>query len=567
MFHIQAPDAVAYQPPGLVTPPEADAPQRPLVAAISAATRRDAALELMRRRRARHTLLEYARAIEIPGKPVNKDGAEDSELFVPVETALAPHHVLIMRAIERAMDTHDGRLMIFAPPGSAKSTYASVIAPVRKLQKIPGYRIILASYNTKIAAKQSRKARALARQRRAVNIWPDRPFLAYDQKAVDQWALTNGSEFMAYGILSGITGNRANGVLIDDPVKSRLEADSETIRDRIFEEYQDAITTRLLPGGWIILIMTRWHPDDLAGRILPDDYDGQSGEIRCKDGQVWEVLNLTAKCERDDDPLGRAIGEYIWPEWFPVTHWAKWENNPAAARTWSALCQQRPSLGEGLEFKREWFKWFDPDAEPGSPDGVPEKMTMYAATDFATKEDKSDFSEHGVAGLDLNMHLWIVDWWYGQKTTDITIAHAIDMIARHNPWRWWDEGGPIDNALRPHFTAAMREAEPPVYVELESKTSIKNKALKLQSFQARVAQGKVHLPLNRPWAKRLVDQLCAFPAVKNDDACDVCGLLGRGIDDMIQPHRPVVQEKKVLKPFTGEWVEYSDEPKLAPRYT
>lgn len=454
------------------------------------------------------------------------------------------------------------------------STYASVVGPVWKMKKTPNYRIILGSYNMKIAAKQSRRARQLARQDKEISIWDDRPFLAGDQKAIDQWALSNGSEFMAAGLQSGITGSRAHGVVIDDPVKNREEADSETIREKIYDEYADAVTTRLMPGGWICLIQTRWSPDDLAGRILPEDYDGQSGDVLCRDGQVWRVINFPAKCERIDDPLGRPIGHYIWPEWFSQTkdptdgtHWAKWETNPRTARTWAALFQQRPTLGEGLEIRREWFKWYDPDIEPGKPGGCPDLLTIYGATDIATKEDKSDFSEHGIIGLDTDMNFWFRDWWYGQKTTDVSIANAIALILRWHPWRWWDEGGPIDNAIRPHFTAAMRASQPPCYVELESKPSIKNKTLKLASFQARVAGGQVYMPLKRAWATRLVDQLCAFPAVQNDDACDVCGLLGRGIDSMISPHRPRAPERKELIPFTGAWVEHTEQAEMKPRYT
>lgn len=532
-------------------------------------TRQQAALELLRRQRASNSLVEYARSIDVPGAPVNPDPEE--EHFKSVETSLALHHRLILEAIERATNKFMGRLMIFAPPGSAKSSYASVVTPAYLLAKNPGYRIILASYAANIAWKQSRKARALCRQPAHVSIWNDRPILAMDQKAVPQWALSNGSEFMAFGITAGITGNRANGILLDDPVAGREAADSPVIRDKTWDEYQDSATTRLLPGGWIIIIQTRWNEDDVAGRILPEDYAGQSGRILCRDGQYWEVVNIPAKAEHTDDPLGRAPGEYLWPEWFPVEHWAQWEHNPRASRTWSALFQQRPTAGEGLEFKREWFKWYDPDAEVGSPAGRPKNLTIYGASDFATKEDKGDFTEHGIVGLDSadkGANFWFLDWWFGQKTTDVGINNAVALMGKHHPRRWWDEGGPIDNAISPAMQRAMREAQPPVYVTIKPLPSIRNKTLKLASFQARAAQGKVYLPLRRPWATRLVDQLCSFPGGKYDDACDVAGLLGRGVDDMMAAHDDrEVALKKGLVPFSVEWLESTDdEMKFTPRY-
>lgn len=325
--------------------------------------------EILRRQRARSSLMEYSQAIDIPGAPVtNRD---DEEIFKPIETRVAHHHRLLMQAITRCMTNPDGgRLMLFLPPGCAKSTYADVVGGTWALGKWPGHRIILASYATGIATKQSRKARAVCRQKAYGTIWPERPRLLDDQRAVDEWSLTNGSEFMAAGILAGITGNRANGVIIDDPVANREQADSATIREKIYAEYVDTALTRLLPGGYVILIMTRWHSDDLAGAILPEDYYGESGVIDCRDGQTWEVLSLPAKCERADDPLGRQIGDYIWPEWFKPRHFATWENNPRARRTWAALYQQRPTIEGGLHFARSDFGWYDPDLPPGFDDAT-----------------------------------------------------------------------------------------------------------------------------------------------------------------------------------------------------
>lgn len=543
-----------------------DGVQPPLTPAhLTGITREAAAMELWRRQRARGSLLEYARAIDIPGAPLGSD--DDAEMFKPIETTLAKHHVLMMLEIEKCMNTPGGRLMLFLPPGSAKSTYASVVAPVHKLSQVSGYRIILASYAAKIAWKQSRKARALARQPKQVAIWEDRPTLSTEKKGADEWVLTNGSEFMAAGLLSGITGNRANGIIIDDPIAGREAADSEVIRDKTSDEYIDSVTTRLLPGGWVIFCNTRWHEDDPCGRILPEDYKGESGRILCRDGQWWTVLNIPAKAEHEDDPLQRKIGEYLWPEWFPKDHWAQWEHNPRAARTWAALFQQRPTAGEGLDFKREWFKWYDPDIEPGEPGGRPATLTTYGASDYATKEDKGDFTEHGIVGLDPVMNFWFLDWWFGQKTTDVSIAAWASLVARWRPHRWWNEGGPIDNAIAPALARAMTEHTPPIWTKLDALPSIKNKAIKLSSFQARAAAGKVYLPLRRPWATRLVDQLCGFPAAKYDDAADVAGLIGRGVDVMMTPHAARSVERRVIKPFTGAWLEMEDDSnKLEPRY-
>ena len=134
-----------------------------------------------------------------------------------------------------------------------------------------------------------------------------------DNAAADQWALENQAEYMAGGMHSGITGNRADGLVIDDPLKGREDADSAVIRDKTWEAYLSDLRTRLKPNGFIIMILTRWHEDDPAGRILPEDYNGETGWVTARDGEQWYVLSLQAECERADDPLGRKIGDYIWP--------------------------------------------------------------------------------------------------------------------------------------------------------------------------------------------------------------------------------------------------------------
>lgn len=522
-----------------------------------------AVAELLRRQRSQASLAEYARSIDIPGAPANAD--PDNEQFRAVETSLAAHHLLILNKIQETMEKRNGRLMIFAPPGSAKSSYASVVAPAWALAKWAGYRIILASYASDIAERHSRKTRSLCRQEAHVSIWPDQPELRADQRSVGSWALSNGSEFMAAGLLAGITGNRADGVIIDDPVKGREEADSETIQKKTVEEYRDSVVSRLKPGAWIILIQTRWNENDLAGSILPEDYKGQSGPVLCRDGQVWEIINLPAEAECPDDPLGRKPGEFLWEEWFGRDHWMIRKNDPQGQRTWASLYQQRPTAGDGIEFKREWFKWYDPNIPAGEPGGLPKQLTIYAASDFATKKDKGDFTEHGIWGIDAVGDLWALDWWYGQKTTDIWIAQMVMMMRKWRPMKWWHEGGPIGEAVTPAILRAMREGK--VYVVLESMPSIQNKAVKLGSFQARAATGTVHWPNGRPWAGRAIDQLCAFPAGRYDDAADECGLIGRGIDAMTNPHIPSAKPKPLLVPFSVKWLHHQEKDESnKPRY-
>lgn len=483
--------------------------------------------ELAARDRAATSLSDYAQYIEVPGEPVKDDQDGADWVYKPAGSGQAKHHRLILDIIERVIMGGLPRAMFFMPPGSAKSTYGSVVAPTWAMGRVPNTKIILASYGSDLAKKHGRKARAIAKSAHFKAVFDCS--LSTDTAAADEWATTNGSEYMSAGILSGITGNRAHGIIIDDPIKGRQDADSQTIRDRTWEAYQDDIKTRLIPGGWEIIIQTRWHEDDLAGRLLPDGYAGESGLATCKDGRKWYIVNIPAECERLDDPLGRKVGELLWPEWFTSDHFDGFRAQP---RTWSALFQQRPAPDQGTYFQRNWFHRYQPHECPAD-------LHVYISSDFAVTDsgDDPDYTEHGVWGLDEVSGLWMVDWWKGQKTADVWIAELLALFKRHAPLAWFGEGGVIRRAIEPFMVRMMMDTE--TYCRVEWVNPINDKATRARSFQARAASGKVHIPVG-PDGDRLIDQLVAFPAGRYDDAVDVCSLIGLVID---QAHPAVVDRQ------------------------
>lgn len=368
----------------------------------------EAAQHLLNRRRARTDIVTYAATIDVPGRPVSDD--EDCELFRPVETHLAAHHQLLLRALDETSNTRYGRLLVLMPPGSAKSTYASVVFPSKYLGAAPRRRLILTSYGADLARKMGRKTRSIIRQLRYQRYWNTQ--LSGDSQAADQFALTNGSEYMASGLLSGITGNRADGAIVDDPLSGRQAAESEKERQTTWDAYQDDLLTRLVPGGWLAMVLTHWHQEDPAGRILPDGWDGESGIFDCKDGMKWRVLCLQAKCETHSDPLGRKIGEFLWPEWFDRQHWVAFERNPM---TWNSLFQQRPRPPEGAFFTREMLLVDDQPVE--TPQLV---HVVFAVIDTAIKTGKKNdgtgvvYFSYSKRGGIRPYPLVILDWDYQQ---------------------------------------------------------------------------------------------------------------------------------------------------------
>jgi len=429
--------------------------------------------------------------------------------------------------------------------------------------KFPGSRIILTSYASSLAHRQARRAKQIALSRAYRDLWEVTPQIIKDSDP--EWTLQINediSEMLSAGITAGITGNRANGCIIDDPVAGREEADSPAVRKKTLDAYQDDLLTRLLPGAWLILIQTRWHELDLAGEILPHDYKGQSGMIRCRDGLDWEVLNMPAKAEHHDDPLGRKIGEYIWPEYYDPKHWQMFENGvgPERQRTWTSLYQQRPSPQGSGKFTREMVRYYD--ELPESAQRAPRIM----CSDWAVTAGKNDFSEIGVAALDSDDNLYLIDWWYKQADTGEVMAQYLAMVIRHNSQLGFNEGGVIDKAVRPTFTTSLRdynararrEGRRSVYHDLRSLPSMQDKLAKTGTFGARMSMGQVLWPRRAPWTERVLEQLFALPAGRFDDAADVCGLFGRGLEQYHPPAAAKIERKVGIKPFTEAWLTYNE---------
>lgn len=507
-----------------------------------------AARELLRRRRARESLVSFSQAIEIPGAPISEDA--DEWLFKPIETSVAAHHILTMEAIERCIRTDYGRLIIMEPPGSAKSTYASVVGTTWAMGAFPGLRVLMTSYAGTPIIRHSKRARQIAGSALYQSIWPTETRLIGDSRAADEWELTNGSGMFAAGLLGGLTSSRCDLGIVDDPVAGREEADSETVRKKTRAAYDDDFLTRLKPKASIILIQTRWHEDDLAGSILPENYAGESGPVLCRDGQTWEVLCITAKAERSDDPLGRKVGDYLWPEWFGAKHWQIYESN---GRTWSALYQQRPVPDTGGQFERGWFHFYD-DHE------LPKQLNNYGASDYAVTVKGGDWTEHGVMGSDSDGQIWLRDWWTGQEAPDVTVDAKLTLAHQYKTLAWYGESGVIEKAIEPETNRQMRDRQKQgkaAWTVMEYLPSIGDKIARVATFRARVKAGMVHLP-RKPWAYALVDQLCAFPMGKFDDKADVCGLFGRALDKMADARPAPDKKPEPLTPFTQPWFDAID---------
>ena len=425
------------------------------------------------------------------------------------------HHRLLIEKLEQIVSGELKRLMVWMPPGSAKSTYASILFPPYYMGRNPSASILGVSNTTELAERFSRRARNIVSGPRFSNVFGFT--CSEDTKSAGSWENEKGGEFFAAGIGSAIAGRRAGLGLIDDPVKSREEADSERVREKHWDWYLNDFLTRLLPNAPQIIIQTRWHEDDLSGRILE------------REASRWAVLKLPMLAGAAD-PLGRKSGDRLWPEWFTDD---QVQTAQMDVRAWNALYQQDPSPEDGEYFKREWFNEYDRPS-PGAH--------LYGASDYAVSEGMGDYSEHGIFELDFNGDLYIRDWWRGQTSPEQWIERQCDLIAAYSPMVWFGESGPIRKAVEPFLKRRMVERQ--TLCRLEWLPSINDKTVRARAFQAKCAMGNVFIPRQASWLPDLMSQLMKFPAGKYDDGVDVCSLIGRGLEHARPPQIVTVRKEE-----------------------
>ena len=473
-------------------------------------------LSELRRRKARERLIPYVQHT-FPGY-----------LAADHLSEIAEH----LEAVERG---EIDRLMIIEPPRHGKSLLTSQRFPLWYLGRNPSAEVIHASYGGDLVTDFGRNLRNLTYNPAHLDVFPTLQ-LAADSKASNRWHTRQGGIYVAAGVGGPITGRGGNLILIDDPVKNREEADSETIREKTWDWYTNDLYSRRLPGCAIILIQTRWHEDDLAGRLL--DAQGSGGD-------QWHVLHHPAISPK---------GEALWPERYPLPDLER-IRRVSGARAWNSLFQGDPTPDDGTYFSKDWLhNW------PSKPER--QHLKVYGASDWAVTHDAGDYTVHVVGGVDPQGDLYVLDMWREQRNTlDSTEAH-LNMIERWEPLRWADEKAQVENSVWPFVRQMRKEREivhgTPVHLSAQG-----DKEVKAQSIRGRMEQGRVFFPHHAAWWPEMKNEILKFPTGKNDDIVDALGMLGRMLHGMIKGTIPDEAESKV--PFIGVGDTSDELPELGSR--
>ncbi|GKV70269.1 hypothetical protein NCCP2716_27670 [Sporosarcina sp. NCCP-2716] len=420
------------------------------------------------------------------------------------------HTELVCETLQRIADGEELSVLIEMPPRHGKSMTVTETFPSYYIGRNPDKRVIAAAYSDGLATKFGRLNR---------NKFSEFSFLfgedlSDSNSATKDWGVEGKRGGMiSTGIGGSITGQGADLMIIDDPVKNAEEAASKVMREKIWSEWESTLSTRLHKGASLIVIMTRWHEDDLIGRLLK------------KSPRKWVRLRLPAIAEDEDDLLGRTEGEPLCPELGFDEQWAADKKTEVGTRTWSSLYQQRPTPDGGAIFKREWIRFYVRDKETHREHRLSDDVLIMPRVwdkqahswDCTFKgTNTSDYVAGQVWGK-RDANFFLLDRRKERMGFSDTIK-AIRQMA--DKWPKAKAKYVEDKANGPAVIEMLKdEISGIIAVNPEGGKETRANAVS-PLFEA----GNVYLPhpLIAPWVEELIEELVSFPNAAHDDEVDAC---------------------------------------------
>lgn len=463
------------------------------------------------------------------------------------------HLAILDQAITDTIEQDDGRLIVTMPPRHGKSELCSKYLPAWYLGTFPDRRVMLTSYEAEFASKWGRDARNLLEDHGGIFGVQ----LAGDSSAAHRWEIAgHGGGMVTAGVGGPITGKGANLLIVDDPVKNAEEANSITYRQKAWDWYQSTAYTRLEPKAAVIVIQTRWHEDDLTGRLLKEAQQG---------GDKWRVINFPAIANAND-LLGRQPGAALWPERYNERRLDK-IRRAVGDYVWSALYQQEPRNAEDCVIKSEWLRYYLWHGECHyhlhdlrTIDS--RSVLRFVTADCAATSEDVKLEKKGRQPSESVLMSW--DWdrrdlvlrnvWAGRWDFPELVRRSHEVYQQERPAWFGVEDEKTGRAL---WQTLAREGLSVRPLSHEGK----DKLTRAATFLNLLERGQVHLPRvscpgsdNPPkWMQRMLDQWLTWTG-HPDDPADYIDPAAYAAIEATKDHSPRIESRDDLLPrVRGAW--------------
>jgi predicted phage terminase large subunit-like protein len=439
---------------------------------------------------------------------------------------VAKHHRAIARVLEEVEAGRITQLILTMPPRHGKSELTTRRLPAWFIGRNPNLNVAVATYSDTFALDFGGEVRDIIQSPAYKQVFP-RLQLAKGGAAKDRIKTTAGGQLVFVGRGGALTGRGAHLLIADDLIKDDEEARSKAIRDQAWNWFTRVALTRRMGNKLVILIMTRWHEDDVVGRLTNPD----NPYFSAIESKNWKIINLPAIAE-ENDPLERAPGEPLWPDG-PDRFDLDFLQSIRALDPlgFSALYQQRPTMEDGDLFKREYVRFYNPQ-------DLPSDLRIYAASDHAVSTDqRRDATCLLIVGVDRQSNIYLLNCFWERAPTDRVVEMMLALGTQHKPIVWWAEKGHISKSIGPFLRKRMLETGN--FINVVEVPPIADKAQRAQSIAARMSMGLVWFPKEAPWVERAVAELMKFSGTGNahDDFVDAFAYIGLGLGTLWGPAR------------------------------
>ena len=470
----------------------------------------DAAKELLRRQNALTSMIDF-------GDYMRDTGDLDFK-FPPVA-----HHKILIEGVEGLLGDADyNKLLIMMPPGGAKSTYVSIQFALWYMAKFPQHNILCASNTETLAENFNRRRRNACLSTQWKNISGTE--LAKDQQGVGKFSTVAGGSCTAAGVGTGILGTRSNLNILDDPILNFEQSNSQTIMDKQWEWYQADFRSRLIPNALELIVTTRFGKRDIPGRILD--------LIKKGDEKGWKVIRLPMECDSTDDPLGRELGDRLWPEWFTQE---QVDVNKRDTQRWMGMYQQIPMDESGV--------WVGPE-NIQIVETLPSKLTIVCGVDIALTVGGGDYTVFVTAGIDDKRNLYVIDVVREQVDVDTTCETFFRLMETYDITYFYIDDDNSSKMLNRLLIEKCRNRGMTIPLHVMPMRG-QDKEVRAAPLRGWFMQKRIFFMKNSSWNNLLVAECMDFPACDHDDQIDAMSLIGRQFTAIPTPSKDQVDNIKL----------------------